>query len=139
MDFDLPGADTRPQAEAGVDLALFDARGEPLLSRDGKRVTLKLLGTDSKTYRTRQRAQFRRRLAEQAQNKGAADDSVDDGLELIVACTVGWDNLLDKAGKPVAFSADAARKLYESFPVIYDQADMFIANRANFLPASSVN
>jgi hypothetical protein len=37
----------------------------------------------------------------------------------------------------IAFTEDNVRKLYGAYPVVREQVEAFISNRANFIPASS--
>lgn len=80
-----------------------------------------IAGVDSKTYREALR-NYQRAIV----SKKEADE-----LELLVAVTKGWRGL-ESEGKPVEFSADKARELYENAPPIAQQVDRFIVDRRNF-------
>jgi hypothetical protein len=140
MKFDLDAVDTKTLSEAGVDLRLKMVDGvSPLLSRTGLPVTLRLLGPDSKQFRIMTRSQVRKRLERKGEQ--APDDVMDeaeaDAMDVLCACTVGWSNLLDTDGVDVPFTAENVRAVYMGYPVIRDQVDYFVAQRVNFLPASS--
>lgn len=57
------------------------------------------------------------------------------GVDLLVHLTLGWEGAEDN-GKPVAFSADAARDLYAEHSWLREQVDAFVADRGNFLKTS---
>jgi hypothetical protein len=42
------------------------------------------------------------------------DEETHEETEFMVACTIGWRDIEEDAGKPLEFSADAARKLYSA-------------------------
>lgn len=142
--FDLDAVDTKSRSEAGVAMTVKTLTGTPLLNSEGKEVSIVVKGPDSAEYARLIRAQVKKRMA----RSGAPTDeqfTEDEGdlIELLVACTVGWSGILKKPGgdeagaSSVKFTPDACRDLYRSFPVIRDQVDAFIANRANFTLASS--
>ena len=85
------------------------------------------------------RAQIKKRMARSGmptEEQSLEDEG--DLVDLLATCTMGWNGVLEKGKKqPVPFSQEACRQLYKSFPVIRDQVDAFIANRANFILASS--
>lgn len=138
MDFNLPGMDTRTLSEAGIDMQVKSLQGDILKDKDGKPVTLKLLGPDSDKYRSMTRAQVRKRFSRMssadAKDTFAEDEA--DALEILVACTVGWSGILTTKGEAIPCSPDTVRALYQTFPAIRDQADVFMASRANFTKAS---
>jgi len=138
-DFDFDVMDTRTKSESGVEMTVRRiGTTEPLLSKDGKPVTLKVLGPDSETFRSLSREQSRARIVKQATGQPADDDSIDrDTVDILAACTKGWSNVNAKDGTPIPFSADAARDLYRQYPAIRDQVDAFMGARVNFTKASS--
>ena len=140
MDFHLPGLDTKTLSEEGVDMPVKTLKGDTLKDKDGKPVTLKVLGPDSAKYRALTRAQIRKRI-QRSSVPGAAGEATfeedeADALGILVACTVGWSGINGKDGQPVPFSADACRTLYTNFPAIRDQVDVFVTQRVNFTMAS---
>lgn len=142
MNFDLAEIDTKTLSDSGKDMIVKHiGLDKPVLAKNGKPVALTLLGPDSDVYRQQTRLQVKKRLdrATDTKSLGSIDleEADNDGLNLLVACTVGWKNVFDTAGKPVEFSKDAARELYTKYPVIREQADGFVVDRVRFIAASS--
>jgi len=139
VDFNLPGMDTRTLSEEGVDMQVKSLQGEVLKDADGKPVTLKLLGPDSDKYRAMTRQQVRKRFQRAAGADATKDTFAEDeadALNILVACTVGWSGVNTTKGEPIPCTPDTVRALYTNFPAIRDQADVFMASRANFTKAS---
>jgi hypothetical protein len=137
--FDLDMIDTKTRSEAGTSMPVKSLDGTPLLNSRGKPVSITVKGPDSADYVRLVRAQIKKRMARSGAptDEQMAEDEAD-LIELLVTCTLGWDGMLNRdKQEPVQFTADACRKLYRDFPVIRDQVDSFIANRANFTLASS--
>lgn len=141
LEFDLEQMETRTLSETGVELALRSVGGtEPLLTKDGKQISLLVLGPDSETYRSKMRENMQKRVQRQANGQKDADDATAaerDGIELLALCTKGWSNMNGKDGSPLPFTTEAARQLYSRYPAIRDQVDVFMGNRVNFTKASS--
>lgn len=143
MQFDLAQIDTKTLAEAGVDMPVKDLAGKALVARNGEPVAITLLGSDSAKYRSLTRVQVRKRMEQMAGGKSAVlteadmDETDRDVLDVIVACTVGWKNVLDTSGQAIPFTEENLRKLYAAYPVVREQAETFISSRANFIPPSS--
>jgi hypothetical protein len=137
--FDLDMIDTKTRSETGTSMPVKYLDGTPLVNSRGKPVLITVKGPDSADYVRLVRAQIKKRMARSgAPTDEQMTEDEADLIELLVSCTLGWDGLLDKGKQePVPFTADACRKLYRDFPVIRDQVDSFIANRANFTLASS--
>lgn len=137
--FDLDMIDTKTRSEAGAAMPVRGLDGSPLMNSQGKPVEIVVKGPDSADYMRLVRAQIKKRMARSGvpTDEQTAEDEAD-LIELLVTCTLGWGGVLQKgSGDALPFSADACRKLYRDFPVIRDQVDAFIANRANFTLASS--
>ena len=144
MNFDLAEIDTKSLSDSGVDMVVHKIGTlEPLLAKNGKPVSITLLGPDSDVYRDQSRVQVKKRLSRTTDVKSLSEidlvEADQDALNLIVACTVGWKNVLNTDGKPVEFSKEAVRELYEKYPVVREQADAFIVDRMRFIKASSEN
>lgn len=142
MNFDLNDIDTKKLSEAGVALQIKRLDGTPLVNAAGESVTITLLGPDSAKYRALTRESIKKRLDRRVQ--GAADVTMDDldqiereTIEILVVCTVGWTGVRTPEGETIACTQDNARRLYENYPVVREQVDAFVGNRANFLQASS--
>lgn len=114
--------------------------GEPLCDEvDGKKVmvTIQLLSQDSDPYKAASKKAADRRLAQQLKRGGrklqlSSTDLEADSLEILVASTVGWENVV-LSGEALPFSTENARRLYRELPWIKEQADAFIGDRGNFL------
>ena len=146
MKFDLDGVDTKTLSERGVEMEILAvSTGKPMVNRHGKAVTLTLLGPDSEIFRTETRAALRDRLqrvpdfdkldpATRTMREAEATEQAARGI--LVKLTIGWAGILDEKGEDVAFSAEGAAALYDQFPVVREQADSFVNDRARFLMAS---
>lgn len=142
MQFDLAQIDTKTLAETGVDMPVKSLDGKPLIARNGEQVAITVLGSDSSKYRALTRVQVRKRMEQIASGKTTMTDTDMDEtdrevMDVLVACTVGWKNVLDTSGNAIPFTNDNVRKLYEAYPIIREQVESFISNRANFIPPSS--
>jgi hypothetical protein len=143
---DLSKLNTAAKADEGAELVLVHpATGDELVDntdpKNPKKVSLRLLGTDSETFQTVSHKINNKRLERAAKasgKRGAAakvlsSESTDaEGLEQLVACTVGWSNV-DLNGGPLEFSKDNAHLLYTTLRWVREQAEAFILDRANFL------
>lgn len=141
MKFDLAEVDTKSLSNGGVFMPVRRLNSdEPLVAKNGKQVRIRLRGPDSDVYREFTRKQVQKRLARtndpKKLNELDFDEIESDALEMLTAVTVGWENVLDPDGKEIPFSPDAARALYAAYPVVREQVDTFVANRAHFLKAS---
>lgn len=141
MKFDLDAIDTKTLADEGVFMVVkrigVDA---PLIARNGQPVRLRLLGPDSDRYRAISRRQIQKRLRRYEAGKPQEidlDEAEKDTLDILVACTIGWENVFTPEGNEVPFSEAAALALYTSYPVLREQVDGFATSRANFTKASS--
>jgi len=143
MQFDLAQVDTKTLADSGVDMPVKTLEGQPLLARNGEGIAITVLGSDSNKYRALTRAQVRKRMEQMAGGKTPVmteadmDETDRDVLDILVACTVGWKNVLNTAGEPIQFTEENVRKLYANYPVIREQVEAFISNRTNFIQPSS--
>lgn len=141
--FDLDTLNVRAGADAGFELQLLGpANGEPTP------IFVRLLGRDSAAYQTKLREQQRRRtelLRRQGLKRLPDIEQMEaDTIDLLVASTAGWrlERPVTLRGKPFPeFSPAAARELYadDGFSWIRDQVDAAIADRANFMKASSAS
>lgn len=142
MDFDFASVDTKTLSEKGVPITIRRLDGQPLLDRDGKEVTITLLGPDSAKYRALTRENVRKRLERRAQGAvpltvEEVDEVENDSIEILAVCTASWSGVNTPQGEAIECTVDNARKLYLNYPVIREQVDAFIGNRANFIQASS--
>lgn len=143
--YDLAALDTVASCSEGAEMEL-----ENPATREGTGIFLKLLGPDSKEYqdieRQIQAASLERSIKRRKkQNLTEADllnaltESQPTNVKRVTACTAGWrdadlkDGVILIDGKETEFSKEAARKLYERFPWIVEQALEFIRERGNFI------
>jgi len=113
-------------SEEGVWMEIEDpASGEPL------NMFLKLMGEDSDAFQKQLRKQRDKHLKKRTKNlKWDAFEA--ERIELLVGCTAEWKNITYK-DEPVEFTKENLRWLYATYRGIRDQADEFIADRANFM------
>lgn len=132
---DLSRFNVSKMAEKGANLELLDPEDEPLFyGEDKKPVTIKLLGTDSKTWRNLNRDRSRELSFKMQKKRNKQIDftmSDEDTCEMLAACTLGWEGI-DEKDKPIEFSKEAAYEMYMDHLWIREQVDAFIADRANF-------
>ena len=115
------------------------ATDEVISDDKGKPMTITLVGTDSDQYRK----EVKRRFSELQRNKGRKAQSVDLGaaeqkaVELLTCCTVDCHIVFD--GKAVAL-ADIG-KIYAEPKLrwLREQAEAFVADRANFINSSKAS
>ena len=86
-----------------------------------------VIGIDSKSFRSEQRKRQRKALDAVRNNKSIPDDE----FGLLVESTIGWRGF-ESEGKEWPFSKKNAQSLFDNSPLIADQVDKFIADRANF-------
>ena len=136
---DLSKFNVEKMAEQGAWLELEDpSTGDVLQGDDGEAIAIKVLGTDSKAYRNKNREYQRARIAQMARSKSRKIDytmSDEDACDLLAECTVEWRGIVDE-GKEVEFSKEAAHDLYMKYIWIREQVDAFIGDRANFFPSA---
>jgi len=134
---DLNQLDTIAVGEQGVPMQVkHPVSGEPLTKDDGTPQTITLAGHDSDRFRAAQRANTDRRL--KSQRRVASAEEIDkENLELLVAVTLGWDIQVD--GQTPEPSKAKIREIYTRFPWMREQVDVFVGDRANFLPSSATS
>lgn len=125
------------RAEAGEPMELMFPGSKPpvaLAENGDDPIRLILRGTDSAAYRAIRRELVKRRQQAQARNRGETPMEVVEGesLEVVLACIVGWENIV-MDGVPVDFTPTNARRVLTRVPWAVEQADLFIHERANFL------
>ncbi|HEY8359362.1 MAG TPA: hypothetical protein VIL30_18075 [Ramlibacter sp.] len=135
---DLLTLDTKDASNQGAVMELENpATGEKLLTESGEPITITLLGIDSDKLKKRQNE-----LTNEVLKKGfrpkmtTAEKQETDRLTTLALATVSWSNI-EMGGKKLDCTTDNARSLYKALPWLKEQADAFIADRANFLKAPS--
>lgn len=134
---DLANLTSEYAPDAGHVLELRGPDDAQLFNDDGTPMTLTLLGADSDVAVKARNANQNRRLQQGTRMKLTAEGLEADGASYLAKLTTGWNITLGGA-KP-DFSYEAAVKLYANpkLAFVREQADAFIADRANFLKASS--
>lgn len=136
---DLSQFDSTVASDDGVLMSLRDPTTGKVLhvsDDDDTPVTIKLLGEDSEKFRAlahrRQNTRIRDSVDARGRIRITSEQIEDDELEVLVACTVGWEGV-DVDGEMLEFSLQNVRKLYARFKWIREQASQFIADRSNYL------
>lgn len=123
---DINELKTKPLHDSGAEMQVKDAEGKET------DFYIRLVGVDSGKWR-----EIKRKLERKALDASFnGDDPNIDAAEYIAEATLDWRGL-ESDGKPVPFSHQAALDLYRNAPYICDQADRFIAKRANFTSGKS--
>lgn len=107
---------------------------EPLEMADGTPMSIRLTGEHSGAYKRLQRAFQNETLKSHGKKPLTAEQLEERGLQLLAACTLGW-NLQGEDG-PLPFSQANAVALYRDKPWIRDAVNEFVFNKANFLGES---
>lgn len=111
------------------------------MERNGKPSFLLLYGKDSPAFKKTYAAQRRRYLDEMAKTRGTyvqSDEAREaDAMELLVACTAGWENAAYKGTEE--FSADLVKTMYAEQAWLKEDVDQYIGDRANFLAPSKTS
>lgn len=140
--FALGMLDTITQAEAGVWCDITLPNGNPAKSPSGVPVRVKVLGTDSATYREALLERTRAAVANSQTKKGDAASRVTDGLaesvDILAKLVIEWEGVeapTSTKEKPVLVPLNASniKAMLLGYPVIRDQIDVFVAKQANFL------
>jgi len=129
LDFD--DLDLSAQAEEGAVLELRHPVTDETLTgdKDGKPLTITLLGADSATFK---RAVNDIQQALSTRKKVTPAEQERNTVNALARATVGWSNNWTWGGKPFEFSAENCRKLYAERSWVRSQVDEFIADRARF-------
>lgn len=126
MTVDLSIYDTTKTSADGVWMELENPKdSEPL------GVHFKLLGSDSEEYNKQVRKNNDKRIKKGMKNL-KSETLEAEGLELLVACTVDWQDVMDE-GEELECTKENVRKVYKKYPWIKDQVDEFVGDRSNFL------
>lgn len=131
--FDL--ADLKPTTNE-VKVELKTPFGEPITKADGKPQTITLAAPYSKEFKAATHASANERIEKNAKRKQGEDlkitaEDIDEGqISFLVSITKSYD--LELGGKPVEFSKDFTKSLYEEFIGIRDQVEAALDNTSNF-------
>jgi hypothetical protein len=141
--FDLSSLDTSDASDKGARVELVHpTTAKPL----GMFVTV--LGKHSQVFRDIIRDRVNRRVRDEANanRRGkqpelmTAEQVEHDAIELLVACTLGWDSGTDKPtwlykGEELTFTVPNAIKIYTEMLWIREQVDNAIGDLENFIKA----
>jgi hypothetical protein len=112
---------------------LHPVQGVPIRDEDGNALRVQLVGKDSKQYRDAQRKITERRLKSRSKaNRFDADAMEQEAIDVLVACTVGWEGFAEE-GKDLEFKPANIRRVYDTHPWIKEQVDEFVDDRGNFM------
>jgi len=92
-------------------------------------------GQDSDVYKKHAMSTRNKRIKDMQRgkkNNTTAEQLEESGVDLLVACSVGWRGF-ELNGEQIVFSADAVRDIYEQHAWIRDQVDVAIVDRSNFM------
>ena len=132
---DLSNLDTRRASEEGAWLTLrHPATDRPILDEStGAPVRIKLLGKDSKAYQSRAMQLAQRHIgAGLGRKKVDLEAMSEEDTELLASATVAWEYIVVDH-ESLSCSTSNARTLYERFPWIKEQVQLFIGSREAFL------
>lgn len=124
MDFST--IDLEGNAARGADCHIDNpVTGEPMFDDNGKPITIRVLGADSK--------EFRRALQKQIDVKGpkTLEQSEKRAVELLVPCVTAWSGIVWE-GEPLECTPDNVRMFLTKLRPIRQQLDAFQADRGNF-------
>jgi hypothetical protein len=95
-------------------------------------IVITLLGTDSAEWKQCAR-EIKNRALRNGKRKLSDDEMETLPYEMLSSITIGWEGM-EEGGNPVKFSKEEAMRIYRDVPVIGEQVDKFVGERANFLP-----
>ena len=97
-------------------------------------IMITLVGADSVEWKTAMRS-IRTRSLQNGKRKISDEEAESMPFEMLAAVTLDWDGV-EENGKPIKFSKEEALRIYKTVPVIAEQVDKFVGDRANFLPSA---
>lgn len=103
----------------GVSMEIKDLKGKTLIEDELLKPKIKFFGMDS--------VEFRNAI------KDSDEDDEFKGQKLIASCVESWENIKTDEGQPIECNYENSLKLMKRYPIIYSQADAFIADRNNYL------
>lgn len=117
--------------DASTEIEIIDPR-----TKQGTGIKITVLSRDSEKARTVTRSQLNRRFRTMGRGRNAgptltAEELDMETLDLLVACTQNWQGML-WGGKELECSAQNARMVYSRSPIIREQVDDAISDRALF-------
>lgn len=132
---DLQQLKTTGAADEGAVLELRHPVTDEVLTHDGEPMTITLLGEDSKALRKKRRGVHRQKANQLVKRQNAdITTTEEEDLDFVATATVAWHLFI--GGEWLELSYEAAVQVYREYPWIYEQANVFIGDRAHFLPTS---
>ena len=118
---DISDLKTRPLHDEGAEMRVKGPNGKLT------DFYITLVGCDSEAWE---------KIVRDAQKAALKTGDGVDSKQLLAKATLGWRGLKEN-GKDVVFTTKKVYELYTQAPYIYEQADLFVANRGNFLKPKS--
>jgi hypothetical protein len=116
--------------DATAEVEIFDPR-----SKTGTGIFISLLSKDSEKARALTRSQLNRRFKVAGRTRGGlsltAEELEAESMDLLIACTKDWRGM-NWNGEPMKCTADNVRMVYTKSPIIREQVDDAINDRALF-------
>lgn len=127
MDFST--IDLAAAADRGADCHLdHPVTGEPLYTKEGQPIVMRVLGADSREFRAAIAAAAERNANKKRMSLDAAEAGA---IDLLSKLVTGWKGI-EWEGKALEFTLENVRMFLTKFPPIRQQIDQFIADRSNF-------
>lgn len=140
---DLASLDTSTASDKGAKIPILHP-----VSKEPVGINITILGKHSSTFRELVRDNINKRVKQEslAARRGkpldprTAEEIEREALEMLVACTMGWDSGPDKPyivfeDKKLEFSAQNALLVYSKLIWLREQIDEAIGDLENFIPA----
>lgn len=133
---DLAKLDLVEHANKGAVMeVMHPITGENLLDREGKAVTITLLGADSSQMRNEMSDRARKQLAKkQTKQIPSIDDAESASAELLSAITVSWSGI-EENGELIQCNRENAKTIYTKYGWLRLQVDSFVSDQSNFFKA----
>lgn len=127
---DFSKIDLAGNADRGADCHIdHPVTGEPLYTAEGKPITIRVVGQDSREFRGALSA-----ISEKKRGKVTLESAEANAVELIAKAVTGWHGI-QWEGADLPCTHENVRMFLTKFPPIRAQLDAFIADRANFFRA----
>lgn len=122
----------RAKEDEGVEVPIYDKRGDAYLGPDGEPASITVVGSESKKYREAKHAQYRRmsKRVRGGRSEPSPEELERDAVELAAAAVVafkGWE----ADGKPLTFTPENVKTLL-GFDHILEQVQAGIHRHASF-------
>ncbi len=135
LKFDIPEVSTIRRSEEGVRFPILSLKTHEQAEVRGQKLSITLIGPDSKAYGDFVREQHRR-VIELSQAKEQLPAGEDLAMERLVFATKGWDGFTLEDGAPIPFTKENVQAFYEQVPRARMQMEARFDDVANFTEAS---